>query len=80
LGIDDIVFKDAIQEFVANIKELSRVYIWFPRCKEVSSWERSQGIIQKVKRLGKSDRFFTGINENVRNLFRTWLIDGWESC
>jgi hypothetical protein len=74
---NNIVFKDAIQEFVANIKELSRMYIWLPRCKEVSIWKSNQGITQKVKRLGKSDQFFTGINEKVKQRFVQDTVNRW---
>jgi hypothetical protein len=77
LGIDDIAFKDAIQGFVANIKELSRMYIWLPRCKEVSSWERSQGISQKMKRLGTSSCSFIGINENAKQRFVQDTLNRW---
>jgi hypothetical protein len=77
LGIDDIAFKNAIQGFVADIKELSRMYIWLSRCKEVSSWKRGQGITQKTKRLGKSSRSFIGINENVKQRFVQDALNRW---
>jgi hypothetical protein len=40
MGFNNINFKDAITEFVADIKNLARLYIWLPRCEEVNKWEK----------------------------------------
>jgi hypothetical protein len=37
-----------IQEFVQDIKEFSRLYIWLPRCEAVNKWEIRHGITRKV--------------------------------
>jgi hypothetical protein len=48
LGINDNTFKDAIsKEFVFNIKEYARIYIWNERC---IKWEKRKGITMAVKK------------------------------
>jgi hypothetical protein len=41
MGFNNINFKDVITEFVVDIKNLARLYIWLPRCEEVNKWEKS---------------------------------------
>lgn len=53
MGITGNIFKDAIKEFVANIMELSRKYIWIPRCNEVIEWERRNNITKHMKQNAK---------------------------
>jgi hypothetical protein len=53
------------------------MYTWLPRCKKVSSWECSQGISQKMKRLGTSSHSFIGINKNVKQRFVQDTLNRW---
>lgn len=48
-GRTDSKFKNAIKEFVMDIKELARQYIWLPRCEEMNKWELNQGITKHMK-------------------------------
>ncbi|PKB98346.1 hypothetical protein RhiirA5_431511 [Rhizophagus irregularis] len=40
---NDNVFKNAIQDFVVNIRNYARIYIWNERCKDVINWEKKKG-------------------------------------
>lgn len=44
IGIQEKVFKDAVKEFVLEIKELTYKFIWIQRCEEVSMIKASRKI------------------------------------
>lgn len=50
MDFNDKILKDGIKDFVYDIKELARKYIWLERCKEVNVWENNNGITMQLKK------------------------------
>jgi hypothetical protein len=80
LGINNSIFKDVIRDFVSDIKELARLYIWLPRCNEVNRWERANGITIQIKKASKCNSSFlqyVGINDKVKKKFVHDTLNRW---
>ncbi|CAB5179853.1 hypothetical protein RhiirA1_464147 [Rhizophagus irregularis] len=58
-------YKEGIINFVKDIKEFVKMYIWIPRCDAINKWENSMELQKKMKRMGKS---------NCTRNFELWIM------
>jgi hypothetical protein len=81
LGSTNAKFKSFIDEFVQDIKDFSRRYIWIPRCNAMNEWEQSKGITSQIKRQCKKDQTsipsFQQISEKLKTRFINDALQRW---